>query len=176
MQYLLEVTNQFFKSSPIRIEEKVEGNKIEGTTLILGCRAGPSLDVDNLLHEMAHLIEINDKRILSWNWGLQYPEVELLGRVFYEPNTIQGLNRELRVFAIQKHLFEICEISVSADYWEKKAKILEWLQDFYLIPTARENRNLWCQQEMEKLYKKYSKNDLLIEWDRKNQLLKNVAK
>lgn len=61
-------------------------------------------------------------------------------------------------------------------YWKPLIVVLGGFWGFYLIPTARENRNLWCQKEMEKLYQKYSKNDLLIEWDRKNQLLKNVAK
>ena len=172
MESLELVKEKFFQNSLIEISNSLEGNKFQDEKLVLGCRAGPSMSVDNLLHEMAHLIEIPDERIRISGWGMTYPEVEVLGQFFREPQTIQGLRRELRVFAIQKHLFEMAGIPTTESYWSEKAKICEWLQDFILIPSPREDRLRWCMDEMKKYYSSYSVSFLEIEWNRKNNLLK----
>lgn len=63
--------------------------------------AGPA-NVSNIIHEMAHLIEIPDHRAHIRNFGLDYTTKQyVFGQEFLEPVTDQAVQREIRVFAIQ---------------------------------------------------------------------------
>lgn len=104
---LREILMDWFLDRPVEAQFGVEGQAVEDGQLILGLRLGPvrgSVE-SGLLHEMGHLLEINDARILRWGWGFYYgPEQEIMGRTIAEPRTSQGVWRELKVIAYQKHL------------------------------------------------------------------------
>jgi len=53
----------------ILVKEDLEGQNVVDGSVVLGMKAGPSICVDNACHEMAHLIEIDEARITSVNWG-----------------------------------------------------------------------------------------------------------
>lgn len=78
------------------------GHDVEAGVLTFGCRAGPQQDVVNLLHEMAHLVEIPERRSVKPDWGFT------LGKAFlgpagidFIPVTARATEREARVWAWQ---------------------------------------------------------------------------
>lgn len=165
-----QIKTLFFKNSPILIKESLEGSLVnDQKQLVLGCRAGPVEDVDNLLHEMGHFIEIPDHRILISGWGLTYPEIEICHQICREPSTTQAVERELRVFAIQKHLYEIAQIKIPIRYNEDKSKLIEWMNDYVLIKDS--DKKHWCISKIDEYYNSYDKSKILSEWHRKNTLI-----
>lgn len=169
---LAKIKSLFFQDSLILIKESLEGSQVnDQNQLVLGCQAGPAKDVDNLLHEMGHFIEINDQRILRTGWGLAYPEIEVCGQICREPRTTQAIERELRVFAIQKHLIEMVGLLVEPNYEKNKAQIIKWMNDFVLIPEP--DRFGWCEKKINEYYQGYTKDQLMNEWNRKKNLLKS---
>lgn len=69
-------------------------------------RAGPEIGVDNLCHELAHFVEIDEARSASQGWGFKYGEtVSIPGHgTWQEFRKDQHIRREIRVWGIQYHL------------------------------------------------------------------------
>jgi len=92
-----------------------------------GFRAGPSYDIFNVLHEVAHAIELPSNqidRLRVDNYGLDYAEsamVYINCSSFCEPKTMQATERECRVFAIQKHITEALELPCISNFFEDNA-------------------------------------------------------
>lgn len=99
------------------IKKEFEGQKYIDGKFVIGCRAGPSCDWDNFLHEISHFIELPLHRLLkrpAFGWGFSYgPINEVFGRAFYEPRTDQGVRREARVWAIQYNLSRFLGLKVT---------------------------------------------------------------
>lgn len=89
--------------APIEIDEEVEGQSAFENRIKIGCRAGPSMCLSNLVHEICHFIEIDQRRMSKHGWGLKFgKQVYIPGYpVFYEMNSIQAIEREVRVWAMQ---------------------------------------------------------------------------
>lgn len=93
------------------------GVRIQGrAAYIRECRP----EIGTALHEMAHMVDIDDKRVRKPGWGLKTGNwVEFPSRYspgFWEMQTDAGIKREVRVMAIQavitEHLgfnFDYCE-------------------------------------------------------------------
>ena len=128
--------------SPIKVEI-ISGQDVRDGTLILGTRCGfKNLEVNSLIHELAHLVEIDYARVFKPAWGFKFPEDF--------PETTQGTRREIRTIAIQKRIYEI----LGKDDWseEDDLKALRLLPDYLNVPGKNEEerfltRRKWFNQE-----------------------------
>lgn len=108
MDLLDVVEKEFFTDSIVGVGEGLEGQKVDGGGFVLGCMAGPFQCVTNLLHEMAHLVELEKERLLEFpdgGWGLIHGSRIMIGeRPYYDMITDQAVLREARVWAYQVSL------------------------------------------------------------------------
>lgn len=98
---LKEVSKRFFLKNPVKIKQRFEGQGISGSgNYLLGCYAGPEMDISHLFHEMAHLAEREEKAILEKpfsGWGFSHGKYwEVAGQCGWEPQTEQQVLREGR--------------------------------------------------------------------------------
>lgn len=98
----------------------------------------------SLYHEFAHMIDFVDndsERILKNSFGLSYKTtIDILGEMYEQPKTYNGVLRELRVLSIQSKLminnFDLDE-KVFLDYFvENGLTSLRFMDDFINIPTS----------------------------------------
>lgn len=124
-QEIPETFSSWFDPYPhLRADGGLGGMRVNDEGLVLGMRAGPGVDADNLCHEMAHLIETSDDRVCSPNWGMHYPMVEVLGREYPEPMTYQAIRREIRVWGIQRVLARMTGTEV-----KDHSELVQWFTD-----------------------------------------------
>lgn len=81
-------------------------NSIQENRFLFGAQQGaPGPDLFHLLHEMAHMVEIDAKRCHYTNWGLKYGKEYYFGgqyaRTIYEMSSPLAVEREIRVMGIQ---------------------------------------------------------------------------
>jgi hypothetical protein len=175
---LSRTREEFFKNSPITIDLKksyVQGIEQDGR-MWFGVVAGPTADIGNLFHEMAHFVEIDEKRMGKHGWGLKLPRMHCMpgpygGHSWCEPKTIQISMRELRTFAYQHHLHQYFGI----DTWrDRVADLLYFLADWHNIPgVGKEAKERWILSVYDRLVKspKYSLASFTAEWERRNTIL-----
>lgn len=132
---LKKVARKYFAGRPIKVDTKLSGQAInQKNQYSLGTRAGPSNDISNLFHEMCHFVELEESRLLekpNRSWGLvpgTYTKV--FGQSFFEPQTDQCTQRELRVWAYQLSLHREFGIRESA---RELVESMTWLPDFCLF-------------------------------------------
>ena len=129
------IQQRYFDNSPIVLEEQTSGQEVRDGIVVIGARAGPEVCWTNLIHEMAHLVEIDLKRITQWGWGLRYGKYwECFGKSGYEPQTDQSVRREERVWAFQLNFLESFGISISEI---KMVSSATWLPAFCYVKPAR---------------------------------------
>lgn len=182
----------FFKDSPIIIDwdfkntQRIEYQNKRPKQLVLGAWAGPKQCITHLMHEMAHLVEIDDKRILKYGWGLKTPEEYIPGRYGHfasMPVTYQPSLRECRVIAMQWQLQNYLGIEESP---RDAISSLEYMPDWCNIPhlpynekytngaQVKESRLNFLERHMlQYAVEKYTFNFFMKEWIRKNDLLRN---
>lgn len=190
---------RFFQDSPILIDEKSsqyilyegqsfdpddwnKGFQPEGAKpqqLVLGYRSGPEQCVCSLIHEMAHLAEIDDARILSQGWGLTTPEEYIPGRYSYiasVPNTYQPILRECRVIAMAWQLQNYLGIEETPS---EAVSALYYMPDYCHIPVSAKTFDLtktlrleWIEKKMLEYCKTYTLQYFFQEWNRKVELLR----
>lgn len=126
-------------SDVIGVRDK-EGNWIEDNRFMLGTWAGPSKDIYNLIHEIAHMVEIDDKRCHLPGWGLKYPPE------FYWPghgmvsngfNTAKAIYREARVLGIQEVITKHYGIVWNRSYSVSSLKYIDGM--CFIPPRYPEN-------------------------------------
>lgn len=173
----------FFKDSPIKIDWELSGSqRVIDNQLVLGSWAGPHQCLKVLIHEMGHLAEIDDARILSHGWGLVMPSTYLpgrYGRLVDVPLTIQGSLRECRAIAMQWHIQNMIGIHESPGDAISSLKFMpdflnvnfEYFSDDY---SKREmERLLYLENKMlEYAREKYTLEYFMSEWTRKSNLLR----
>jgi hypothetical protein len=100
-----QIKNIFFTNSIVKIDVSVQGQKCDGNVFVLGASAGPSRDLSNLLHEVAHFAELEVDRLATFpagGWGLSMGKFWQIGTAWgHEPHTDQQVQREARVWAMQ---------------------------------------------------------------------------
>lgn len=159
---------------------EIEGNNTSEGRMVLGMRAGPSASIGSLLHEMAHLVEIDDARCHRHAWGLEVTQVEVLGEIYTEPRTFQCSIRELRVTAIQKVLSDHLGCCMSLNWW---GPLIQYLPDWwafrqYFGDAAEKvgwNTPEWRQLIRRDLVRRVAGLEaswVLAEWHRKSALLR----
>jgi hypothetical protein len=98
--YLSQVIDDWFDGHAVSAEKAFSGQGLnEGGGFKLGCRAGPFVCVTNLLHEMGHLVEIEEDRLLKMpgiGWGLYHGKTHFInGRAYTQMNTERAVMREI---------------------------------------------------------------------------------
>lgn len=174
-----EKLKTLFKDSPIVVDADVCGNSIKKDgTLVLGLQCGPDQDLDALLHEMGHFVEIYENRMMTYGWGLEYTSVvEVGGRLYEEPQTTRAIERECRVMAYQVHLKNYLGLPVDLD---DTVRSLQLMGDWFLVPSGKfrstdkinKARWEWCKAKvlenmetltLEKFFEIwYYRNDILV--------------
>ena len=179
---LTHIKEQYFNDSPILISESIEGQEVSDTKVItLGLKAGPSYLVYNLLHEMSHLVEIEDHRMTKPSWGLKYGNLIqiILGQEYQNFTSTQATEREIRVFAYQQHLLNHYQIESSLSDQAKLCTYLgDWANVCYgdkLNHHDKAKALRWVEAQIFEKMKIYTLDRFNQEWDRKQIILKNLA-
>lgn len=190
---LLEI---FFKDSPIQIDWAMHRTQkvVDDIQLILGTWAGPMQCITHIMHEMGHLAEIDDKRILKNSWGLDLPMEYISGRysrICPVPKTYQATLRECRTIAMQWHIQNFLGIEETP---REAIKALQFMPDHLNIPytqydanacriaspslsDADESRFSFLENTMLGYARgQYTFAFFLEEWKRKNDLLRRALK
>jgi hypothetical protein len=178
--FLPEVKTLFFKDSPIIIHENLEGQRVENNILYLGLKAGPEIHITNLLHEMSHLVEIDDARILSYGWGLKYGSLVqvILGQEYQEFLSTAATEREIRVWAFQHQLQNLLGIDTPIKETVKSAVYLgDWANVAFgdkLNLKCQKKALEWVENQVVEKMKTLTLEFFQNEWTRKNCLLKSA--
>lgn len=188
-----QLLETFFVGSPINIDWDFHGTqKIHNNQLVFGPWAGPLQCITHVMHEMGHLAEIDDDRILKHGWGLTTPEQYIPGRYSHiasVPVTFQPSLRECRAIALQWHLQNFLGIEETP---REAITALKWMPDYCNIPARKysgtspgeysyaeseETRLLFLENKMlEYSRNKYTLTFFMEEWKRKNELLSKALK
>jgi hypothetical protein len=178
----------FFEGHELKFQTGLSGNAVdpEGRVIIgdgpftlpdvYGDRT-PLVRKNYLAHEMAHFVEINERRCSTYNWGLKVPRVVVLGQECVEPRTTQIIERELRVHAFQFNLLE--KLGLLDDEllnWVVKS-LIGGTVDYYRIPGKTEEARIrWGLRMLARYRKTHTYGRFEFEWWRRNEVLKARAK
>lgn len=182
--------------APFIISDKVEGQAIaDDSKLILGLRCGPlGFDIKSLIHEIAHFVEIDEKRMFLKGWGLNVPRKFIFNQYCVDPRTNQATMRELRVGAIQMNIllwlnekgyttFDSFPQDYCAEYVtdlfsldneiQNFVKSMNWMPDWLMIPgKGDDGRKLWMTNKIKKFMKVYTIEWFLKRWENRCKLAK----
>lgn len=105
------IQKDFFYDNPVVCEIDLEGQSIdEEGRYVLGCRAGPHVGVENLMHEMGHLADREIPKLLlrpADGWGYYIGKTwHIMGRSGIEPTNDRAVTREASCWAFQSSLME----------------------------------------------------------------------
>lgn len=177
-RYLARLEKELWQNSPLIARVELEGQEIDESLRvpILGFRAGTEVSVTNLIHEMCHFVEIDDKRMTRSGWGLRYgTRIEVLGRHYDEPATCQATMREIRVVAYQSNVYAHLGITWHSDS-ELADLLCRFMPDAIFLPCARESRKKYILEQIREHKKQYTCDRFVIEWNRKSKILQKRAK
>lgn len=172
---LPEALQRLFVPGVVDYDPDVEGQKIgENGEVLLGTRCGPSrFELSALVHEMSHLVEIDDRRVTLPGWGLRIKSsVVVGGQRYFEPRTTQATARELRVVAYESNMLHSCGIARSL---RQLVRALTILPDFILLPGRCERDRLnWCETQVGRLVEQehFSVPSFEQEWWRKIEVIR----
>lgn len=156
-EHLGILCEEFFKGNPVSISKELQGQGLdENSNFVLGCSAGPSTDVSNLIHEMSHLAELEVPRLLKkpyGGWGFKWGKYwELNGHSGYEPRTDQSVRREMRTWAYQWSIHQSLQIPVSNYDDESKGELIDLVRSStYLHAFANYKWAVLSQEERDAL-------------------------
>lgn len=179
MKNLKLIHDKFFKNNPIKYKEKFEGQGIDDDRYILGLMAGPSCELQNLIHEMCHLVEIDKKRLIKKpksSWGLSLGKYWQIGTQWgYEPQTDQSVQREMRVWAYQHAISNA--LSLEEGSTKELVKSATWLDAFFIyryqtvkVNTDFEALSIMASQ-VEELSNIYNYDRFCQEWHDRMKLI-----
>ena len=179
-ELLKKIKDQFFQNSPILISETLTGQVVNNGIITLGCMAGQhNASIEYLLHEMCHLVEIEDDRMTQPNWGLKFgSDIQtIFGTRVQNFKTTQATHREMRVWAYQQHLHELFGIEKPL---LETVSVAKNMNDFCFIrfslfqgdePAALN----WVESEVKKMMNTFSLARFSSEWTRKTKILSQVS-
>lgn len=184
----------FANTSAIRLVPEISAQRIEeDRTVVIGAVAGPKLCATHALHEMAHLVEIDTRRMGMFGWGLRIINKQvIMGQVYYEPLTHQITDRELRVIALQASVAPHLGLDFDIEDW---AESLVYLSDTAFVPIEDgsapygENsthgleyaeigasQQRWRVAQVHEYMKTYTAEFFFTEWERRLKLLEQRKK
>lgn len=161
------------------IKEDLEGQTLDQEgRIILGLKAGPERSVENLIHEMCHLVEIDDQRMTSYGWGLNYGALiqYIMGQRCQEFVTIQATKREIRCWAYQMNVYKALGINETVSDLVKVAVHMgDWpilcYNDKIGFKGDKEKALKWVEDEVKKAMGIYTFERFESEWFRKMGVL-----
>jgi len=191
-QLLDRVIAEYFEGQPVRVSVDVEGQRLtEDGLYLLGCRAGPSVEVENLLHEMAHLAEREKEKLLEfspYNWGYSYGQYwEVAGRSGHEARTDQSVRREGRIWAYQLNLIRYFgtpktarELVGSAVYMEAfyiyKNRVLRGFEQFDYKEKENKALDIFAEEVEQLADTEFTLDAFNTNWHERMELLRNETK
>lgn len=178
----------YFRDCPILLNwELHDTQRIIDGRLVFGAWAGPLRCPTHIIHEMCHLVEIDDARILQTGWGLRMPQVYVPGRysrMAPVPTTYQAALRETRVIALQHQLQNMLGFIISV---REELSSLEGLPDWCNVPCGINRDQKFTLEQVnqgrfqflerylnECMAGKYTLSFFHQEWERKLQLLRDT--
>ena len=132
-----------------------------------GGRAGPSVHLSHLFHELAHAAQFGPKqfarRAKPHGFVFKMPTVCVQGRHYDEPDTRQGVERELDTFAHQLHLMQAAGLKMAPKaFIAYSATLMRFMPDWYNVPgKGEEQRFAFCRAYIEQRYAALSQDAVL---------------
>ena len=127
---------------------------------VFGCRAGSSLELSNLFHEIAHAVEFGAKNFRyrvnqDGRFNFKQPKEQyIFGRVFIEFYKTTAIECELRTIAIQIRLLKMS--GVKTTYENLLNEIVDsmvWMPDFENVQGDGDKEKLeWCRKYVTEYY------------------------
>lgn len=167
-------------SGRVVVSWPLETSGVEGGVLRLGGYERISGNVAMTAHEMAHLVEIDDRRATQGGFGLRYkrtvtfPPTRYSSGIYPEPLTPQGVERECRVIAISQRILEACGWTDAERSTDAESTIgaLRHLADWWNVPRkTEEKRREWCRRKVMCSLPLWPAARVCAEWDRKVELV-----
>lgn len=118
-----------------KYDENLEGTR----DYVFGCKAGPSKNIFNLSHEVAHFVQLSDdefdKKMIDGNLIFHFPKEYVYDRFICEPETDQISRRELETFVIQWLMNSQFNKSNLSSYFYKNEiyNLFSWLPDWIVF-------------------------------------------
>lgn len=125
---------------------------------LFGARTGPTVAVDNLLHELAHAAQFGPQHFITRcsesGFLFKMKSTEFHGCVFVDMQTTKAIERELQTFALQLHLRHIVGYRGNEeDYCRRAADMMVYMPDWLNIPgSSDEDRIVYCAKKIEEYY------------------------
>ncbi len=133
-----------------------------------GARAGPEIGFQHLAHEMAHAIELLGNaelaRLHANGYGLRVAQVEILGRSYDNPETMQATERECRVAGIQMHIMESAGLRVSSFIDDFAETMVQFMPDWFVGAKHSEARKHQREELIVKSYGSWDRNAVREAW------------
>ena len=162
----------FFEGHAIKFSTGLNGNRVgsDGTVYI---GDGTFHSKSMLAHEMAHFVEIDQRRCGMYGWGLRVPEKFVFDRFCAVPQTTQMAERETRVIAFQTNLLEKLGLFTEEGLVTTIRAVEGFSPDWWLIPAKSDKGRLqWLRRQVNK-YRKVNTFELFeAEWWRRSEVLK----
>lgn len=177
----------------LQVKPELQGNWVDQDVVIFGASAGFNIRNENLLHEMAHFVEIDQRRIARSGWGLDCKtKVRVMGQYCNEPRTCQATLRECRTIAYQKNLADF--LGIEHDHVDF-CRSLQFMPDTTWVPLQdgsmpyaennmldlstidiRKSQHVWCCAKVEEYRKELTAGKFLAEWYRRRSVLEQRVK
>lgn len=186
------IKTDFFNEYSSLIDIKIEDsqNDYRNGKLRLSARVAYTSELFNLIHEIAHLIEIDDARCYLPDWGLMTGKYNEYFGIFEGVNTNQSIEREIRVLGIQCALSDYYDIDEEhllkgKSVYRYMAELIQYIDGFYfyqpknkeLSQKARNNYAfIKIAKRIQKEELKWDINKIKLEWNRKMGILKEQNK
>lgn len=149
-----KIRKDYFQSPFIDFSFKQrDGYRIENNKAIFGTVMTYHPDIEYLLHEMGHFVLFKDyNRLLRNEYGLNYPQVEINGRLYDQPLNWNDVKNETRAVIYQYILAKKYGILLDLDGWIKS---LNMLGGFLFVPVdgAEQKDYKWYDDNKEIPYK-----------------------
>ena len=127
-------------------------------TYTFGGRAGPSVHISHVLHEMAHAAQFGPdefrSRSLDSGFRFKMPQQWIANHFICEPSTDQATQREISTFGMQLHLTRAVGMRISdAVFAHTTAGFLRHMPDSWNVPGENdEDRQRTCAQQILQAY------------------------
>lgn len=132
---------------------------------LFGARAGPSVNVDNLLHELAHAAQFGPlnfrTRCTESGFLFKMRLTTFQGHTYAEMQTTKAIDRELETFAFQLHFRHLVGYREDEQaYCRRAAAALVYMPDWLNVPgSCDEKRTAYCVKKIEDAYSRIDEKD-----------------
>ncbi len=117
------------------------------TRFAFGCRLGPHLEPESVLHDMAHAIEFDgdlDHRAKHGRMMFGVPHKTIYGQWVDNYSDWTSTRREIRTFRIQEALTRIVGVEFDLD---SSLRTMDYMGDWYLVPGNSDESRMRTMQE-----------------------------